>query len=342
MELYLDSVDFAEVRKAAQLGILTGLTTTPTFMHRHGITDIDGAIVELSKLVRLLHIEALGDTPADVLAEAERLSALPIDGACELVFKIPINLVGVEAARQLSDRGLKTNVHLIYTLNQAYLACLAGATYVCPLVGRLHDQGQDAMALVEDIVEMVETYGFATKVMVSSVRHAEHVRQAIRIGAHTVTVPWGVLSRLTDNSLTAVGTQQFVEHTRMMTERVESLLNGQNPTVQEKHPVSDALVSMSESNLGAVSVLDDKGNLVGIFTDGDLRRGLKDHGSAFLQQSLSSLSLKAPITLNASALLYQAVALFKEKQVDNLLITRDNQPIGILDIQDLVRQGLVG
>src|SRR5688572_8117328 len=125
MELYLDSVDFKEIEQAFKLGFLTGLTTTPTFMHRHGITDIDGAIVKLSGMVPVLQVEALGDTPEDILKEAERLLALGLDKN-KTVFKIPVSNVGVTACKLLRDKGLLVNIHLVYTLNQAYMAMAAG------------------------------------------------------------------------------------------------------------------------------------------------------------------------------------------------------------------------
>ncbi len=125
MELYLDSVDFEEIEQAFELGFLTGLTTTPTFMHRHGITDVDGAIVKLSGMVPELQVEALGNTHDEIVSEAERLLTLPLEN--EPVFKVPISQEGVRACNTLTKRGHRVNVHLIYTLNQAYMAMAAGA-----------------------------------------------------------------------------------------------------------------------------------------------------------------------------------------------------------------------
>jgi transaldolase len=340
MELYLDSVDFKEIEKAADLGILTGLTTTPTFMHRHGITDVDAAIVKLSHMVPLLHIEAIGDTHVEILKEAERLMKLPL--ACPPVFKVPISNEGVKACRRLVEMDQMVNIHLIYTLNQAYMAMLAGATYICPLVGRLHDQGHDAMALIEQAVNMAHEYDFDTKVMVSSVRHAEHVRQAILLGAHAVTAPWSVLSKLSENVLTQLGTDQFMEHTRLLTVHVREILNGANPTITLGEPVLDALLKMTEHNSGAVSVVDDKGVLIGFFTDGDIRRTLKEKGKNALDLKMGDLQHGSPITVSADALLIDAVNLFKQKNVDNLAVVEADKPVGILDIQDLVKLGLIG
>jgi transaldolase len=133
MELYLDSVNFKEINAALDLGFLTGVTTTPTFMHREGITDIDSAIQQLSQKVPVLHIEALGNTVESIMDETYRLLDLGLDKA-RTVFKIPISLEGANACKKLRDKGLLVNMHLVYTLQQAYIAMCADATYICPLV----------------------------------------------------------------------------------------------------------------------------------------------------------------------------------------------------------------
>lgn len=342
MELYLDSVDFKEIEAALDLGIITGLTTTPTFMHRHGITDVDGAIVKLSHMVSVLQVEALGATADEILKEADRLLTLPVNKECTLVFKVPISNEGVKACKKLSDNGHLVNIHLIYTLNQAYMAMEAGAAYICPLVGRLHDQGHDAMKLIEECVNTVELYGYDTKVMVSSVRHADHVRQAILLGAHTCTVPWSVMKKLCENTLTTLGIDQFFEHTRLMTIRVKEIIGQENPTVVLKDTLLDAMVKMTDYKTGAVSIVDDFGKLIGIFTDGDIRRQLKDKGKAIVDAKMSDFTYNPPITINADALLYDAVNLFSKTQVDNIIVVENDKPVGILDIQDLVKLNLIG
>ncbi|TAE07101.1 MAG: CBS domain-containing protein [Bacteroidetes bacterium] len=342
MELYLDSVDFKEIEEAFKLGFLAGLTTTPTFMHRHGITDIDGAMLKLAKMVPVLQVEALGDTAEEVLAEAERLLALGLSKETT-VFKIPVSNEGVRACKMLRDKGLLVNVHLVYTLNQAYMAMAAGATYVCPLVGRLQDQGHDALELVKQCVQVVKQYGYNTKIMFSSVRHAEHVRTALISGVHTITAPWSVMKNLTINNFTTLGTDQFIEHTRLMTMKVKQVIHASNPQVKTTQTVFDALSQMTESGLGAVTVVNEKGELAGIFTDGDLRRQLRDNGKAILDQPIASaLGSANPITVNAEALLHDAVKIFKDKGVDNIIVLENNLPVGMVDIQDLVKMNLIG
>src|SRR4029077_12380752 len=131
--------------------------------------DIDGLIIKLSKIVPILQIEALGNTVKEVLDEAHRQLKLGLDPK-KTVFKIPVSLEGVKACYMLRKEGLMVNVHLVYTLQQAYMAMHAGANYVCPLVGRLQDQGHDALELIAQCVKAVDHYDYKTKIMFSSVR----------------------------------------------------------------------------------------------------------------------------------------------------------------------------
>ena len=334
MELYLDSANLKEIEEGFKLGFLNGLTTTPTFMQKEGITDIDGTIVKLSKIVPVLQIEALGNTAEEVLAEAERQLALGLDPK-KTVFKIPVSLEGVRACKLLRDKGYLVNVHLVYTLQQAYMAMQAGATYVCPLVGRLQDQGHDALALVQQIVDAVDLYGYDTKVMFSSVRNAEHVRNAITMGVHTITVPLKVLKTLTENNFTTLGTEQFIADTRLMMVRVKEAMNGVNPVVSENTSITEAIVKMTEYNFGAVTVLKADGSIRGVFTDGSLRKLLMEKGRDILSKNLSDLDFREPITIDGNLLLNDANTLFKKTQVDTIVVTENGKAIGMLDIQDL-------
>lgn len=336
MELYLDSADINEIKEAFELGFLSGLTTTPTFMHRHGITDIDGTILELAKIVPVLQIEALGETAEEIVAEARRQDALGLDRE-KTVYKIPISLEGVKACRILRNEGYLVNIHLVYTLQQAYMAMEAGATYVCPLVGRLQDQGTDALALVQQCVEAVEYYGYDTKIMFSSVRHSEHVRNAINIGVHTVTVPWKVMKQLTENHFTTIGTQQFFEHTRLMTVKVREVINNKNPQVTGEETITDCLVKMTAGGFGAVTVVDADAKAIGIFTDGDLRRLIEANGADAVNKKVAELDLKEPLSIDGGELLIQAQEIFKAKKVDELVVTENGKVIGMMDVQDLVK-----
>ena len=334
MELYLDSADRQEIEEAFGFGFLDGLTTTPTFMHRHGIEDIDAYLLELAELVPVLQVEALGDTSDEIRSEAIRQVEIGLDPG-RTVFKIPVSLEGVKACRRLTDEGLLVNVHLVYTLQQAYMAMHAGAAYVCPLVGRLQDQGQDALALVADSVDAVERYGYETKVMFSSVRHVEHVRNALQLGVHTLTVPFSILTRLTENVFTTVGTDQFRLHTRMLTKSVGDVMSSVNPLVTRDTELREAIIKMTEFGFGCVTVIDEDGGLVGVFTDGDLRRLLQRNGRDVLDRRMGDLEYGSAISIDSSARLNEASELFHRHKVDNLLVLDHGRPAGMLDIQDL-------
>jgi hypothetical protein len=241
----------------------------------------------------------------------------------------------VRACKLLRDKGYLVNVHLVYTLQQAYMAMQAGATYVCPLVGRLQDQGHDALALVEQCIDAVDLYGYDTKIMFSSVRHAEHVRNAINLGVHTITVPLKVLKQLTENNFTTLGTDQFIADTRLMMVRVKEAMNGVNPVVSEDTSITEAIIKMTEYNFGAVTVLKKDGSIKGVFTDGSLRKLLMDKGRDVLSKNLSDLDFREPFTIDGAALLNEASVLFKKTQVDTLVVTENGKAIGMLDIQDL-------
>ena len=334
MELYLDSANLKEIEEGFKLGFLNGLTTTPTFMQKEGIVDIDATIVKLSKMVPVLQIEALGNTAEEVLAEAERQLALGLDPK-KTVFKIPVSLEGVRACKVLRDKGYLVNVHLVYTLQQAYMAMHAGASYVCPLVGRLQDQGHDALALVEQCVDAVDLYGYDTKIMFSSVRHAEHVRNAINVGVHTITVPLKVLKQLTENNFTTVGTDQFIMDTRLMMVKVKEAINGVNPIVSEDTNITDAIIKLTEYNFGAITVMRKDGSIKGVFTDGSLRKLLMEKGRDILSKKLSDLDFREPISIDGNVLLNEANLLFKKTAVDTIVVTDAGKPVGMLDIQDL-------
>lgn len=334
MELFLDSANLKDIQEAFTLGILDGLTTTPTFMRREGVTDIDGTIVKLSKMVPVLMIEALGNTSEEVIKEAERLLALGLDPQ-KTVFKIPVSVEGVKACALLRKKGYLVNLHLIYTLQQAYMAMQADATYACVLVGRLQDQGHDALTLVEECMNAIKTYGYNTKIMFSSVRNAEHVRNAINLGVHNITLPYKILKQLTENNFTKVGHEQFITDTRLMTVKVKDAIKGTNPIVDADTKLSDAIIKMTEYGYGCITILNNDGSIRGVFTDGDLRRALPNSGKDLLNKKMSDFKYRTPVSVDEDALLNEAVTIFNKTKVDTILVLSDGKPVGMLDIQDI-------
>jgi len=340
MELFIDSVNMEEIQQAIDLGFVEGITTTPTFMQRQGIDDVDGAIAELSRLGPQVHVEALGESADEIVGEARRLADLPELGR-DLTFKIPVTREGLKATHRLSEEGHDVNVHLVYTLAQAYLAAEAGASYICPLVGRLHDQGHDSFALIRQAVEMVEEGEYPARVMVSSVRHPEHVRKAVLAGAGAVTVPWKVLKVLPENVLTGRGIRNFSIDTQLTTYTVRQFVSEANPAVEVGTPVAEAALEMTRAGYGVVSVVDESGVLAGVLTDGDVRRSVdeEDLGRHQVEQIMN----EDPLTITGDTVLQDAVDYLRKTQVDNLVVVDDeNRPVGILDVQHLLQEGFMG
>jgi TalC/MipB family fructose-6-phosphate aldolase len=335
MELYLDSVKIDEIKDANALGYLTGLTTTPTFMFRDGIKDIDATILEISKMVNILQVEAMGKNAEEIINEAQRLIKLGLNPK-KTVFKIPISLEGTKACRILVDKGLMVNLHLIYTLQQAYMAFCAGATYVCPLVGRLQDQGHDALGLVKDCVNVVEKYHYQSKIMFSSVRNIEHVKNALNIGAHACTVPWPIMKALTDNHFTRIGTDEFLRHTHLLNTKVKDIVRRNHVILETSATLADALLEMTRSRTGAVLAVNSDKSLYRIFTDGDLRRTMETKGGNVLAMKLSDLEPNSPQSIPSETSLLDAQKKFKEVKVDTLVVKEEDEIIGLVDIQDVI------
>jgi len=335
MELYLDSVKIDEIKEATALGYLKGLTTTPTFMFRDGIKDIDATILEISKMVDVLQVEALGKNASEIITEAERLIHLGLNPQ-KTVFKIPISLEGTKACKILIDKGLMVNLHLIYTLQQAYMAFCAGATYVCPLVGRLQDQGHDALGLVKDCVDTVEAYHYPSKVMFSSVRNIEHVKNALNMGAHACTVPWPIMKSLTDNHFTRIGTDEFLRHTYLLTTKVKDIARKNHIILGTSATLAEALLEMTKSRTGAILAINGDKTLYRIFTDGDLRRIMEVKRGNILDTKLSELEPNSPQSISAEDCLLDAQKKFKEVKVDTLVVKEGDEIIGLVDIQDVI------
>src|SRR5260221_5071367 len=177
------------------------------------------------------------------------------------------------------------------------------ATYECPLVGRLEYQRHDGRELVSQCVATVDHYKYDTKVMFSSVRYGEDIRIALNSGVHTITAPWKIIKALTENNFTALGTQQFYEHTRLLTTKVKDAIRPVNPLVDANTTLTEALVKMTEYGFGCVAVSNGKGRAIGVFTERDLGRKMQSAGAAFLSQKRGDFKYKEPIAITRFALL---------------------------------------
>jgi len=207
MKFFIDTANIEEIRKAWELGVINGVTTNPSLIAKEGKDPVQILKTICSIVKGPVNGEVVGVTADEMLKEAKALARIHKN----IVVKIPMIEEGLKAVRKLSSMGIKTNVTLIFSANQALLAAKAGASYVSPFVGRLDDISHQGMDVVADIMEIYENYLFETEVIVASVRNPLHVLEAARMGAHIATIPYAVISQLAKHPLTDAGLAKFLK-----------------------------------------------------------------------------------------------------------------------------------
>jgi len=206
MKFFIDTADIKEIKEAAAMGLVDGVTTNPSLVSKTGRKFRD-VLLEICDLVPgPVSAEVVSTTHDEIMKEARELSGLRKN----IVVKIPLIPEGLKAVRTCADAGIKTNVTLCFTATQALLAAKAGANYISPFVGRLDDISTDGMQVVGEILEIYQNYDFQTEVLVASVRGPMHVQQAARMGAHVATCPLSVLLQLSKHPLTDSGLKKFL------------------------------------------------------------------------------------------------------------------------------------
>ena len=211
MKLFIDTADLNEIKELASWGILDGVTTNPTLLAKSG-RSFQEVIDEIFDLVDgPISLEVLSEKADDMIKEAKQIiSKTPQKYRKNVAIKIPMTPEGLKAVKALSKEGIKTNVTLIFSANQALLAAKAGATFVSPFIGRLDDNGQEGMQLIEEIMDIFCNYDIETEVIVASIRHPIHVIEAARLGADIATVPPDVIRKMAKHPLTDTGIQSFL------------------------------------------------------------------------------------------------------------------------------------
>lgn len=205
MKFFADTAVVAEIAELDRYGLLDGVTTNPSLIAKSG-RDFKEVIAEICAMIGgPVSAEVAAMQFDGMVAEGEHLARI----AGNVVIKLPLTLDGLRACRHFSGKGIKTNVTLCFSANQALLAAKAGATYVSPFVGRLDDIAIDGMDLIRDIRQIYDNYGFATQILAASVRNANHVRWAALAGADVATVPAPVIKGLASHVLTDKGLEQF-------------------------------------------------------------------------------------------------------------------------------------
>jgi transaldolase len=210
MKFFIDTANLEQIKEAEALGVLDGVTTNPSLMAKEGITGKNNILkhyVDICKAVT-------GDVSAEVIAtdydgmikEGEELAELHE----QIVVKLPMTKEGVKACKYFSERGIKTNVTLVFSAGQALLAAKAGATYVSPFIGRLDDVSTDGLHLIGEIRDIYDNYGYETQILAASVRHTMHIVNCAKIGADVMTGPLSAILGLLKHPLTDIGLAQFL------------------------------------------------------------------------------------------------------------------------------------
>ena len=210
MKFFIDTANLDQIRDAQDLGVLDGVTTNPSLIAKEGITGRENILKHYVAICNIVD----GDVSAEVIAtdydgmvkEGEELAGLHD----QIVVKLPMIKEGVKAAKYFSDKGIKTNVTLVFSAGQALLAAKAGATYVSPFIGRLDDVSTDGLNLIAEIRQIYNNYGFSTQILAASVRHTMHVIDCAKIGADVMTGPLSSIEGLLNHPLTDIGLAKFL------------------------------------------------------------------------------------------------------------------------------------
>ena len=207
MKIFIDTANIEQIKEVNSWGILDGVTTNPSLVAREK-KDFSALVKEICAIVDgPISVEALSITADEIVPEARKIAA----GNSNIVVKIPMTEEGLKATKILASEGIKVNMTLIFSANQALLAAKAGARYVSPFVGRLDDIGQNGMDLIAEIMDILDNYEFDCEVIVASVRDPIHVTEAARLGAHVATIPYDVLKKMFRHPLTDAGVDRFLK-----------------------------------------------------------------------------------------------------------------------------------
>ena len=215
MRIFLDTANIDQIRQAAKLGIISGITTNPSLMSQEGSSDYKAAIKEICSIIPGPVSAEVVTEEIEVMIEQARDIAT---WAPNIVIKIPATTDGLEATSALAKEDVRVNFTLCFSLNQALLGALAGATYVSPFVGRLDDIGEDGMQVVKDIVDVFKHYQLSTQVIAASIRHPLHCVAAAKAGAHIATIPYNVLMQMIHHPLTDIGVTRFLTDWRRISQ----------------------------------------------------------------------------------------------------------------------------
>lgn len=207
MKLFVDTANIDEIREINEWGVIDGVTTNPSLIAKEG-RDFKRVVKEISNIIDgPISAEVISLEKDGMIEEARDLAKIHPN----IVIKIPMTKDGLKAVKVLTSEGIKTNVTLVFSPNQALLAARAGATYVSPFIGRLDDIGNKGMNIVNDIVQIFDMHGIDTEIIAASIRHPVHVIEAAKAGAHIATIPYKVFIQMLKHPLTDIGIERFLK-----------------------------------------------------------------------------------------------------------------------------------
>lgn len=207
MKIFIDTADVREIRQAAEMGMIDGVTTNPSLVAKTG-RPMEEVIREIATIVDgPISAEAVSPDAEGMMGEARRWAAVHPN----VTVKIPMTIEGLKAVKACAAEGIKTNVTLVFSASQGLLAAKAGATFVSPFVGRIDDISGDGMELIEQLVVIYGNYGFESEIIVASIRNPTHFVRAALLGAHIATVPFSVIQQLARHPLTDAGIEKFLK-----------------------------------------------------------------------------------------------------------------------------------
>ncbi len=207
MKFFVDTANVDAIKEINELGLADGVTTNPTIISREG-RDFETVVKEICSIVDgPVSAEVTGTTSEEMIKEARKIATW----AKNIVIKIPMTMEGMKAVNVLSKEGIKTNVTLVFSVSQGLMAIKAGATFISPFVGRLEDIGSDPFALIADLRDIIDFYGFDTQIIAASIRNKTHVEKVAKVGAHIATIPEGIFEKMSEHPLTTKGIETFTK-----------------------------------------------------------------------------------------------------------------------------------
>jgi len=216
MKFFIDTANLEQIKEAQALGVLDGVTTNPSLMAKEGIKGDAAIKAHYQQICEIVDgdvsAEVFGTEYDDMIRQGEELAALNP----QITIKLPCTKDGIRAVKYFSEKGVKTNCTLVFTVGQALLAAKAGATYVSPFVGRLDDISSNGVALIKEIVDIFNYYGYQTQVLAASIRHTQHIIDCMKAGADVATCPLKAILGLLNHPLTEKGVEIFVADARKM------------------------------------------------------------------------------------------------------------------------------